>query len=233
MSEDLPNVLAGRYASAEMKNLWSQSGKIVMEREFWIAVMRAQRELGVKIEKSAITNSEKVKLNVDLESIRKREEVTKHDVKARLEEFASLSGHQHAHKGMTSRDLTENVEQLQIHRSLGLILEKGVVAILALGRKAEEFKDIPITARSHNVPAQLTTLGKRLANYGEELERSLESLSRLCATYPYRGLKGQLEPVWIKSLCLQCTKGRETGLQNYGAPRCPIQLGKRGAGLST
>ena len=179
MSEDLPNVLAGRYASAEMKSLWSQSGKIVMEREFWIAVMRAQRELGVKIEKSAITNSEKVKLNVDLESIRKREEVTKHDVKARLEEFASLSGHQHAHKGMTSRDLTENVEQLQIHRSLGLILEKGVVAILALGRKAEEFKDIPITARSHNVPAQLTTLGKRLANYGEELERSLESLSRL------------------------------------------------------
>ena len=95
MSEDLPNVLAGRYASVEMKNLWSQSGKIVMEREFWIAVMRAQRELGVKIEKSAIANSEKVKLNVDLESIRKREEVTKHDVKARLEEFASLSGHQH------------------------------------------------------------------------------------------------------------------------------------------
>ena len=88
---------------------------------------------------------------------------------------------------MTSRDLTENVEQLQIHRSLGLILEKGVVAILALGRKAEEFKDIPITARSHNVPAQLTTLGKRLANYGEELERSLESLSRLSPLIPIEG----------------------------------------------
>ena len=222
MSEDLPNVLAGRYASAEMKNLWSQSGKIVMEREFWIAVMRAQRELGVKIEKSAITNSEKVKLNVDLESIRKREEVTKHDVKARLEEFASLSGHQHAHKGMTSRDLTENVEQLQIHRSLGLILEKGVVAILALGRKAEEFKDIPITARSHNVPAQLTTLGKRLANYGEELERSLESLSRLCATYPYRGLKGavgtRLDQVTLLGSAQKAEKLDSKIMEHLGAP---------------
>ena len=222
MSEDLPNVLAGRYASAEMKNLWSQSGKIVMEREFWIAVMRAQRELGVKIEKSAITNSEKVKLKVDLESIRKREEVTKHDVKARLEEFASLSGHQHAHKGMTSRDLTENVEQLQIHRSLSLILEKGVVAILALGRKAEEFKEIPITARSHNVPAQLTTLGKRLANYGEELERSLESLSRLCATYPYRGLKGavgtRLDQVTLLGSALKAEKLDSKIMEHLGAP---------------
>jgi len=222
MSEDLPNVLAGRYASAEMKNLWSQSGKIVMEREFWIAVMRAQHELGVKIEKSAITNSEKVKLKVDLESIRKREEVTKHDVKARLEEFASLSGHQHAHKGMTSRDLTENVEQLQIHRSLSLILEKGVVAILALGRKAEEFKEIPITARSHNVPAQLTTLGKRLANYGEELERSLESLSRLCATYPYRGLKGavgtRLDQVTLLGSALKAEKLDSKIMEHLGAP---------------
>ena len=159
---------------------------------------------------------------MDLESIRKREEVTKHDVKARLEEFASLSGHQHAHKGMTSRDLTENVEQLQIHRSLGLILEKGVVAILALGRKAEEFKDIPITARSHNVPAQLTTLGKRLANYGEELERSLESLSRLCATYPYRGLKGavgtRLDQVTLLGSAQKAEKLDSKIMEHLGAP---------------
>ena len=80
-----------------------------MEREFWIAVMKAQKELGIKIEKKAIDQSEKIKGLVNLESIREREIVTKHDVKARLEEFAELSGHQHAHKGMTSRDLTENV----------------------------------------------------------------------------------------------------------------------------
>ena len=161
-----------------------------MEREFWIAVMKAQRELGIKINQSEIKASEKAKAIVDLESIRLREEITKHDVKARLEEFADKAGHQHAHKGMTSRDLTENVEQLQIHRSLGIVLEKGIAALLALADKADQYKNLQLTARSHNVPAQLTTLGKRMANWGEELERALDSLSRLCATYPYRGLKG-------------------------------------------
>jgi len=173
-----------------MRNLWSATGKVIMEREFWIAVMKAQRELGIKINQSEIKASENAKAIVDLESIRLREEITKHDVKARLEEFADKAGHQHAHKGMTSRDLTENVEQLQVHRSLSIILEKGIAALLALADKAEEYKKLPLTARSHNVPAQLTTLGKRMANWGEELERSLDSLSRLCATYPYRGLKG-------------------------------------------
>ena len=186
----LPNVLADRYASSPMVSLWSPTGKVIMEREFWIAVMKAQKELGIKIEKKAIDQSEKVKGLVNLDSIREREIVTKHDVKARLEEFAELSGHQHAHKGMTSRDLTENVEQLQTHRALSLILEKSVACLCTLGEKAKKFKDLAVTARSHNVPAQLTTLGKRMANWGEEFERSVEAVSRLCATYPYRGLKG-------------------------------------------
>ncbi len=187
---ETPNVLADRYASSSMVSLWSPTGKVIMEREFWIAVMKAQKELGIKIDKKAIDQSEKIKSLVNLESIRERELVTKHDVKARLEEFADLSGHQHAHKGMTSRDLTENVEQLQTHRALSLVLEKSVACLFALGEKAKSFKELAVTARSHNVPAQLTTLGKRMANWGEELEYAIESLSRLCATYPYRGLKG-------------------------------------------
>ena len=111
---ETPNILADRYASSSMVSLWSPTGKVILEREFWIAVMKAQKELGIKIEKKAIDQSEKIKGLVNLESIREREIVTKHDVKARLEEFAKLSGHQHAHKGMTSRDLTENVEQLRL-----------------------------------------------------------------------------------------------------------------------
>lgn len=190
MNSEISNVLAERYASNPMKNLWSATGKIILEREFWIAVMKAQKSLGIKIEEKAIKSSIAVKASVDLESIQAREKITKHDVKARLEEFAEKAGHQHAHKGMTSRDLTENVEQLQVHRSLSLILDKGVAALLALSQKAEEYRDIPLTARSHNVPAQVTTLGKRMANWGEELERVLDALTSLCVNYPYRGLKG-------------------------------------------
>jgi len=193
-----------------------------MEREFWIAVMKAQRELGIKINQSEIKASEKAKAIVDLESIRLREEITKHDVKARLEEFADKAGHQHAHKGMTSRDLTENVEQLQVHRSLSIILEKGIAALLALADKAEEYKKLPLTARSHNVPAQLTTLGKRMANWGEELERSLDSLSRLCATYPYRGLKGavgtRLDQITLLGSVKKAEKLDQKVMEHLGAP---------------
>lgn len=190
MTSEIPNALAERYASEQMKSIWSATGKIILEREFWIAVMRAQRELGVEIDAESIEQSEKVRASVDLDAIKEREKISKHDVKARLEEFAEKSGHQHAHKGMTSRDLTENVEQLQVHRSLLIILEKAIASLHAIAKRAREFKSLTLTARSHNVPAQLTTLGKRFANWGEELERSVESLSRLCATYPYRGLKG-------------------------------------------
>ena len=210
MSEDLPNVLAGRYASAEMKNLWSQSGKIVMEREFWIAVMRAQRELGVKIEKSAITNSEKVKLNVDLESIRKREEVTKHDVKARLEEFASLSGHQHAHKGMTSRDLTENVEQLQIRSALTLVRDRCVAALVLIAERATETAELAIAGRSHNVPAQVTTIGKRFTNIAEEILVAFQRLEELLTRIPLRGIKG---PVGTQQDMLDLFQGDASKLE--------------------
>ena len=69
----------------------------------------------------AIADYERVLEDVDLASIAARERVLRHDVKARIEEFNALAGHEHVHKGMTSRDLTENVEQLQIRRSLELI----------------------------------------------------------------------------------------------------------------
>ena len=73
---------------------------------------------------------------------------------------------------------------------LALVLEKSVACLLHWERKLRLFKDLAVTARSHNVPAQLTTLGKRMANWGEEMEHCMESLSSLCATYPYRGIKG-------------------------------------------
>ena len=218
---EIPNVLADRYASAAMTSLWSPTGKIILEREFWIAVMKAQKDLGIKIEKKSIDRSEEVKGVVDLDSIREREKITKHDVKARLEEFAELSGHQHAHKGMTSRDLTENVEQLQTHRALCLILEKSVACLIAISEKASEFKDLAVTARSHNVPAQLTTLGKRMANWGEEMERCMEGISRLCATYPYRGLKGavgtRLDQVTLLASSKKAEQLDQKVMENLGA----------------
>src|SRR5579885_2840147 len=117
----LPNVLAARYASTPMVELWSPASKVVLERRLWLAVLRAQRDLGVDVPDGVIDAYEAVIDKVDLDSIEARERVTRHDVKARIEEFAALAGHEHVHKGMTSRDLTENVEQLQVRQALELV----------------------------------------------------------------------------------------------------------------
>ncbi len=186
----IPNVLADRYASPAMREIWSAEGRIVLERDFWIAVMKAQRELGLPIPEEAIADYEKVRKEVNLDSIQERERISRHDVKARLEEFNDLAGHQEIHKGMTSRDLTENVEQLQVFSSLRIIHDKAVATLAALARRVDEWRDLIIAGRTHNVAAQPTTVGKRLAMSGEELLDSLKSLEHLVESYPVRGLKG-------------------------------------------
>ncbi len=186
----IPNVLAERYASEAMRGIWSQHGRVALERDFWIAVMKAQRDLGVPIPADAIKDYERVKGQIDLAAIAQRERVTLHDVKARLEEFSELAQRQFIHLGLTSRDLTENVEQLQIYRALQLVQFKAAAALLALGRQAEAHRDLMITGRTHNVPAQPTTLGKRFAMFGQELLVGFARLEELLARYPVRGLKG-------------------------------------------
>ena len=189
-SAAIPNVLAERYASGAMKDIWSQAGRVGLERDFWIAVMKGQRDLGVPIPAEAIKDYERVKSAIDLVSIAKRERITLHDVKARIEEFSELAQRQFIHLGLTSRDLTENVEQLQIFSALKLVRFKAAAALLALAKQAESHRDLMITGRTHNVPAQPTTLGKRLAMFGQELQIAFARIEEFLERYPVRGLKG-------------------------------------------
>lgn len=190
----IPDVLAARYASTPMAAIWSPAHKVVLERQLWLAVLRAQAELGVDVPAEAIEAYQQIVDRgtdaVDLDSIAARERVTRHDVKARIEEFAALAGHEHIHKGMTSRDLTENVEQLQVLTSLTVLRTKVLAVLARLARRAAEYDALVMTGRSHNVAAQATTLGKRFANTADELLVALARLDELGARYPLRGIKG-------------------------------------------
>lgn len=188
----IANVLSNRYASADLSNLWSPESKIIMERQLWIAVMKAQKDLGVDIPAEAIAAYENVIDQVDLESIAQREKITRHDVKARIEEFNDLAGFEHIHKGMTSRDLTENVEQLQIYRSLELVMGKAIAVVARIADRADMYKDLVMAGRSHNVAAQATTLGKRFASAAEEMLIAIERTEQLLGRYPLRGIKGPM-----------------------------------------
>jgi len=191
MEENAPvSVLANRYASAAMRNVFAPEEKIIAERKLWIAVAKAQAKLGHAIPDSVIADYEKVISKVDLASIDAREKITRHDVKARIEEFNALAGHEAIHAGMTSRDLTENIEALQIRDGLVIVHNKTVALLAALATKAAQYSDQPIAGRSHNVPAQITTLGKRFASAAEELLFAYERLVSLQDRYPMRGIKG-------------------------------------------
>jgi adenylosuccinate lyase len=184
------SVLADRYASGEMKSIWAPNAKIIVERKLWIAVMRAQSSLGHAIANDVIADYEKVVDKVDLASIDTREQKTRHDVKARIEEFNALAGHEVIHAGMTSRDLTENVEAMQVREGMLLIQDRVVATLAMLAERAAQYIDQPIAGRSHNVAAQVTTLGKRFASAAEELLFAYERLENLIARYPMRGIKG-------------------------------------------
>ena len=192
----IPNVLANRYASAAMREIWSPEAKIVAERQLWIAVLQAQADLGVDFggddAATVIADYRAVVDQVDLASIDARERVTRHDVKARIEEFNALAGHEHVHNGMTSRDLTENIEQRQLLSSLELVRERIVTVLVNLARLAVEYRDLPMAGRSHNVAAQTTTLGKRFASAADELLVAFTRVDELIARYPARGIKGPM-----------------------------------------
>lgn len=186
----IPNVLADRYASQAMADIWSPRAKIVLERQLWIAVMAAQSRLGLPITAEVIADYQACMNDVDLASIASRERITKHDVKARIEEFNFLAGHEQIHLGMTSRDLTENVEQLQVREAMLLVRVKMVATLTRLASLAEAYSRTALTGRSHNVPAQTTTLGKRFASAADELLVAYHRLSELIDRYPLRGIKG-------------------------------------------
>ncbi len=186
----IPNVLAARYASPALRDLWSPERKVVAERELWLAVLAAQADLGIDVPDGVLEDYRRVLHTVDLESIAARERRTRHDVKARIEEFDDLAGHQHVHKGMTSRDLTENVEQLQIRDSLRLVADKTVAVLARLARLAGEHSELVMAGRSHNVAAQATTLGKRFASAADETLVAYRRLTELIERYPLRGVKG-------------------------------------------
>jgi adenylosuccinate lyase len=185
-----PNVLATRYATKEMVAIFDPVNKIIAERKFWITILNFQKKAGLPITDSDIAAYEKVINNVDLASIEKREKASRHDVKARIEEFNALAGVEKIHIGMTSRDLTENIELIQIRDGLNLIRRRTLETLFLLEKKITKYEKTYLVGRSHNVAAQVTTVGKRFATCGEELLFSLTALEELINRLPLKGLKG-------------------------------------------
>ncbi len=187
-----PNVLAARYASVEMVEVWSPVARVVEERRLWITVLGTQAEHGLAVAPKVIDDYLGVIDEVDLDSIAAREARTRHDVKARIEELDALAGHELVHAGLTSRDVTDNVDQALVLRALAVIRRRALALLERLADRAEVDAERAVAGRTHNVVAQVTTMGKRWATIGEELLLAVEHLDDLVERYPARGAKGAI-----------------------------------------
>lgn len=188
----IPDILGDRYASTPMLRNFSPEGRIVKEREEWIAVMQAQHDLGVDIPQSHIDDYRRVKDKVDLGSIRRRELKLRHDEKAKLEEFNELAGHEDSHLALTSRDQSDNIDQMQIRSGLVIVRDRAVATLARFGRLALDNSELVYAGRTHLAQAQPTLIGKLFSDAGEELLLGLDKVEYVIESYPLRGIKGAI-----------------------------------------
>ncbi|MFH1650464.1 MAG: lyase family protein [Candidatus Woesearchaeota archaeon] len=188
------DVLSERYVTEEMNYIFSKVGKILLEREFWLEVMKIQKEFGVHIPDEAIRAYEASINTVDLKRIDKLELILKHEPMNMIQAWNEAAGLEvgHIHKRMTSRDLTDNVEFIQILRAGTIIRDKYVSLIRHMKDKAEQYASLSITGRSHHQPAQLTTLGKRFAMWMEPILDAFSAFETWLSQLPFRGIKGPM-----------------------------------------
>ncbi|MBW2971843.1 adenylosuccinate lyase [Candidatus Woesearchaeota archaeon] len=185
------NILSQRYATNAINEIFSEHGKNLAERELWIAVMKAQKEFGVDIPGEDIEKFERAKSDINLARIEEIERETRHDIKAKIQAFVEAAGAgEYLHMGMTSRDLTDNVEQMQFLRAAKTVFGKYISVLRHMTEKADHYRGIVLTARTHHQPAQPTLLGRRFAMWAEELMQHLAGMEHFINNYPLRGIKG-------------------------------------------
>jgi adenylosuccinate lyase len=190
--------LAFRYASPEMRRIWGEERKFITWRQLWIAIAESQLETGLKrITKDQISQL-KSKVNSftedpkELHRLSVLEKETKHDVMAHIRLLGELcpKAKDIIHLGCTSCDITDNTDLILLRESLVLVCHKLVGVIEGFGIQAEIFTDTPCLAYTHYQPAQLTTFGKRVCLWLEDLVSDLQEVEKRISDIKFRGLKG-------------------------------------------
>jgi len=180
-----------RYGSSEMKKIFSEKHKIELWRKIWVALAEAQYQAGL-VSKKELDDLKKNQNNFDIEEIQAIEKETRHDVVATIKEFVSKAkvGGGKIHLGATSMDIVDNADMMRIKEALEII-EKRLKTVLNLfAEKIEKYAKTPCIAYTHLQPAEPTTVGYRLAFYGQDLLLALEFLNFVKKTLKGKGIKG-------------------------------------------
>lgn len=186
------SILASRYASPEMVHLFSPNYKYATWRKLWVALAKAQKELGLPIEEKQITAMQEKIDVIDFEKVCLYEKKLKHDVMAHIhafgEEVPIAKGI--IHLGATSCYVTDNTDLIQMREGLFLLQRKLIDIIRNLSKQARKQAHLPCLSYTHLQPAQLTTIGKRICLWIQDLLLDLEDLNHVLEKYSFLGVKG-------------------------------------------
>jgi len=183
--------LTWRYASDEMRKIFSEKHKYELWRKIWIALAVAQHQVGL-VSKEELDDLKKNEKNINIEKIFEYEKDTKHDVVAAIKEFAEIAkvGGGKIHLGATSMDIVDNADMIRIFEALEIVEKKVVVILNLLADKIEEYSDFPCLGYTHLQPAEPTTVGYRLAFYAQDLLTAYEFIQFTKKTIKGKGMKG-------------------------------------------
>jgi adenylosuccinate lyase len=186
------NPLTGRYASVEMSYNWSPQKKHSTWRRLWIALAKSEKELGLNITDEQIAEMEANVVKIDFKKAAAKEKELRHDVMSHIHVFGEQcpAAMPIIHLGATSCFVTDNTEQIQLKDGMEIIKSKLLKVIARLSERTEEFADMPMLGFTHYQPAQLTTVGKRLSLYLQDLYFDFLRLEREISDMPFRGVKG-------------------------------------------
>jgi adenylosuccinate lyase len=180
-----------RYGSDEMRHIWSETHKRRLWRRLWVALAQAQQAAGL-VSQAQVDDLSAHADQLDVSRALEIEAEIQHDLMAEVKTFAEQCpvGGGIIHLGATSMDIEDNADALRLRESLALIVDKLTGLLAELAAQIERWADTPIIAFTHLQPAEPTTLGYRLAQYGFDLLTDLAELRRSRDNIRGKGFKG-------------------------------------------
>lgn len=185
------STLTWRYASDEMRKIWSEIHKRRIWRRLWVALAEVQAEFGL-VADDQVSDLRSNMERIDVQRSQEIEKEIQHDLMAEVKAFAEQCpvGGGVIHLGMTSMDITDNADVLRVLESLALVINRARSILLKLCDLVEKWVDSPVIAFTHLQPAETSTLGYRLACYTQDLLLDWDNLTRLRDSLKGKGLKG-------------------------------------------
>ena len=192
MKDRYESPFSSRYASEEMLSLFSPDTRYVTWRKLWVALAKAEKELGLPITQNQLDEMKAHLTDIDYECVAEREKDVKHDVMAHVYAFGKVAPAAAGiiHLGATSCYVTDNAD-LIIYRDALLLVKKELLAVIkALWAFADKYKGLPTLGYTHYQPAQLVTVGKRACLWLQDFVTDLTDLDRLIEDMKFLGCRG-------------------------------------------